>query len=265
MNPGKVVFISGASSGIGEATARYLASKGFRVVLGARRFERLQSIAQAIQEAGGSALPIDLDVSNLVSITAGINKTIEMFGSVDILVNNAGFGRLNWLENLKPEVDIRQQLEVNLLGVIYLTQAVLPYMIQQGSGHIINIASMASFLATPTYTIYAASKFGERGFNDALRREVKIWGINVSAIYPGPVNTEFKQHTGAYRRTGTTTPSRLRLEPIDVARKVGQVINKPRRMTVIPRIMWLAVWVNAIFPGLVDWFSTEGFVRRERQ
>ncbi len=184
----KIVFISGASSGIGEATARHLAQKNYRVILGARRLDRLNTISNEIRQAGGEATAMYLDVANLESIHNAVSDALSEYGKIDILVNNAGFGRLRWLEELDPKEDIYSQIQVNLVGMIWLTQSVLPGMIAQRSGHIINIASLASFIGMPTYSIYAASKFGVRGFSEALRREVRIWGINVTGLYPGAVD-----------------------------------------------------------------------------
>ncbi len=119
------------------------------------------------------------------------------------LLNNAGFGHLGWLEDLDPVHDIQAQLQVNLVAVIQMAREVLPHMIERRSGHIINMASVAGLVASPTYSVYAASKFGMRGFSEALRREVGVFGIHVSALYPGGVRTEFKEHTGAQRKTGS--------------------------------------------------------------
>ena len=120
-----------------------------------------------------------------------VRTVIEIYGRIDILFNNAGFGRLNWLERLEPNRDIETQIQVNLTGLIHVTQAVLPYMLARRSGHIINMSSIAGWLAAPSYTVYAATKYGVRGFTTALRREVAPFGIEVSGIYPGPARTEF--------------------------------------------------------------------------
>jgi hypothetical protein len=145
-----------------------------------------------------------------------------------------------------------------------MTQAVLPHMIHRRSGHIINMASTAGLIAPPTYTVYAASKFAVRGFSEALRREVGVYGIQVSGIYPGGVATEFSQHTRTRRKTGITTPSALLLSSEAVARAVLKLARHPRRALVIPWPMRFAVWLNALFPGLVDWAIEQRFVKPER-
>jgi short-subunit dehydrogenase len=126
------------------------------------------------------------------------------------------------------------------------------------------MASMAAYVATPTYTVYAAGKFALRGFSEALRREVSIYGIRVTAIYPGGVKTEFGEHTGAKRKTGLTTPESLRLSAEDVARAVYRVVKYPRLGLIIPWPMRFAAWANILFPGIVDWKIEINFTRKER-
>ncbi len=124
-----VILITGGSSGIGEATARLFAGEGYRVVLAARRYERLQALAQEIQDAGGQALAVETDVSQLASIRNLVDATLAHYGQIDILFNNAGFGRLNWLEKLDPVDDIETVIKTNLTGLIQTTWTVLPHMI----------------------------------------------------------------------------------------------------------------------------------------
>src|SRR6185503_3666277 len=171
----KVIIVTGASSGIGEATARQFAGEGAKVVLAARRVDRLESLAQEIDRmgAGAETLVVQADLSKLEDIQSLINQTLNKYGRIDVLVNNAGFGRLDWLEKLDPLKDIQSQFDVNVLGVIQTTRQALPVMMKQRSGHIINMCSMAGLVATPTYTIYAACKHAVHGFSEALRREVK--------------------------------------------------------------------------------------------
>jgi short-subunit dehydrogenase len=126
------------------------------------------------------------------------------------------------------------------------------------------MASMAGLLAPPTYTIYAATKFAVRGFSEALRREVGVFGVHVSVIYPGGVETEFPQHARIQRQTGITTPPFLLLSADQVARAVLSLVRRPRRLLIIPWPMHLAVWLNALFPGMVDWAIEKRFVRLER-
>lgn len=259
-----VILITGASSGIGAATARLFASQGYRVVLAARRLERLQELEAEIEAEGGEALSVETDISQLDQIQGLVETTLKHFGQIDVLFNNAGFGRTKWLEEMDPERDIELQIQVNLNGLIQMTRAVLLHMLERRSGHIINMASLAGFVATPTYSIYAATKHGVRGFTEALRREVGIWDIHVSAIYPGGVKTEFGQHLEAKRKTGFTTPAALQLSAEDVARAVYKVSQRPRATTIIPWVSRIGVWINTLFPWLNDWIIERTFTRPER-
>ena len=260
----RVILITGASSGIGAATARLFASKGFHVAMAARRIERLESLAKEIDLDGGEALPVATDVTKPDDIQNLVQVTLDRYGQIDVLFNNAAFGRLDWLENLDPLKDIEAQLRVNLMGLILTTQAVIPHMIERRAGHIVNMGSIAGLVASPTYTIYSATKFAVRGFTEALRREVGIFGVHVSGIYPGAVATEFSQHTGAQRKSGVTTPDLLRLTPEEVAKRVWGIVERPRRSVIIPGVMRLAVWVNELLPGLVDKVIDWRFTRIER-
>ncbi len=264
ISPLPVILITGASSGIGAATAQLFAEKGYRVAVAARRLERLQAIVEQIQAQGSQALAIQTDVSSLDSVQHMANAVLAQWGQVDVLFNNAGFGRLDWLENLKAVEDVQEQIAVNLTGLIWCTQAILPAMIKKKQGHIINMASMAGFIAPPTYSVYAATKFGVRGFSEALRREIGIYGIRVSTIFPGAVDTEFEQHTGAKRKTGVRSPAMLTLSSEQVAKVVLNLVRRPRRNKVIPWLMQIAVWGNEILPGLYDKAIEWLFVRPER-
>lgn len=259
-----VMLVTGASSGIGAATARVFARQGYIVVLAARRLERLQELEKEIEAQGGEALSVETDLSQLDQIQDLVDKTLSSYGRIDILFNNAGFGRAKWLEELDPVRDIELQIQVNLNGVIQMTRAVLPNMLERQSGHIINMASISGFVATPTYSIYAASKHGVRGFTEALRREVGVWGIHVSGIYPGGVKTEFEQHLEAKRKTGITTPAALMLSAEDVAGVVYKVAKRPKGTTIIPWVMRIGVWINALIPWLNDWIIERTFTRPER-
>jgi NADP-dependent 3-hydroxy acid dehydrogenase YdfG len=263
----KVVIITGASSGIGEATARAFGRAGARVVLAARRLDRLEVLAAEIESLGGGAeaLAVSADLSQLADIHELVHRARKRFGRVDILFNNAGFGRFDWLEKLDPVDDIEAQVAVNLLGVVQATRQVLPLMIAQRSGHILNMVSVAGLVGTPTYTIYAAGKFAVRGFSEALRREVAPWGIQISEIYPGGVTTEFGSHAGIKRKTRTTTPTWLQLTPDDVARAVLGLVRRPRPRLIIPWAFRLVASANQWFPWLVDWAVINWFTIPERR
>jgi hypothetical protein len=263
---GKVVLITGASSGFGEDAARLFAREGATVVLAARRVERIQALAAKIRAEGGETLAIPSDVSSSADIQNMVKSVIERYQRIDILFNNAGFGRVDCLEDLDPARDICTQIAVNLTGLIEMTHAVLPHMIAQKSGHIINMSSVAGWIATPRYSVYAATKFGVRGFTDALRREVGVFGIKVTGIYPGPADTEFSQHTGnRVVKDDVKAPSRTKMTSEYVARKVVEAAKHPRRTVVLPWWYHFAFWLNFVAPGVVDWILGAAFARRYHQ
>lgn len=259
-----VMLISGASSGIGAATARLFGKEGYNLILAARRLDKLQEVSQDINKSGGNAISVKTDLTRQEDIENLVKITFSHYGYLDILFNNAGFGRIDWLENLAPQKDIIAQLDVNLTGLILLCRAVLPYMIQRKKGHIINMSSIAGILAAPTYSIYAASKYGVRGFSNALRREVGIYNIQVSVLYPGGVRTEFGRKARIMRKTGVTTPGRLKLTPEEVAEAVSKLVRKPRRNLIIPWQMNYIVLISMLAPWLVDWITRKYFVEPER-
>jgi len=259
-----VILVTGASSGIGAAVAKLFANQDYRVSLAARRLDRLKALAGEIDSTGEHSLVVQADLTRYEDIQKLVAKTMDQFGQVDVLVNNAGFGRIKWLEELDPVEDIQAQIQINLITTILVAREVLPHMIQRRSGHIINMGSIGGLVASPTYTIYSASKFGVRGFTEALRREVGVYDVRVSGVYPGAVNTEFKQYAGIKRKTGRTTPDSLLLEPEEVARAVLRVVRHPRRDLIIPWQMRLTVWMNILFPGLVDRIIENRFTRLER-
>lgn len=260
---GLVVLITGASSGFGADAARLFAKEGSVVVLVSRRMDRLTTLAEEIRAAGGEALALALDVSKQSQIDDVVQTVLDVYGQIDILFNNAGFGCLDWLERLDPERDINAQLNVNLRGLIQVTRAVLPHMLAHHAGHIINVSSVAGMIAAPLYTIYAATKFGVRGFTDALRREVAPFGIQVSGIYPGPADTEFGQHSGdSPLKRSLKVPRWINITSEYVARRVVGLAKHPRRTLVIPWWFRPLASFDYHFPGLVDWLLKVTFVRR---
>jgi NADP-dependent 3-hydroxy acid dehydrogenase YdfG len=159
----KVVLITGASSGFGEEAARLFAREGCKVVLAARRLDRLQALVAQIQNEGGEALAVPVDISQPAEIEVMVQTALDLYGKIDILVNNAGYGSVDWFENLDPERNIDTIIRVNLIGTMLVTRAVLPQMLERGKGHIINMSSVAGLIAAPLITTYSASKYGVRG------------------------------------------------------------------------------------------------------
>ena len=249
----KVVLITGASSGFGKDAAHLFAAEGAKVVLVARRLERLQLLANEIHKAGGEAIAVPADISRQVEIELMVRTVIEIYGHVDILFNNAGFGGLDWLEKLEPGRDIEMQIQVNLTGMVLVTRAVLPYMMKRRTGHIINMSSIAGWLAAPSYTVYAATKYGVRGFTTALRREVAPFGIEVSGIYPGPSRTEFAWAREGKRRARPKWFDVFFIPAEEVSHRVLELARKPRRAVIIPWWFGLIAWGENHFPGIADW------------
>jgi short-subunit dehydrogenase len=252
----KVVLITGASSGFGEEAALLFAKEGCKVVLAARRIDRLQNLAAKIQNLGSEAIAIPVDIVDSLEVDNMVRTTLDLYGHIDILFNNAGIGRVDWFENHSLERDINTLVQVNLTALMQVTHVVLPYMLARGEGHIINMVSVAGLIALPLITSYSASKYGARAFTDALRREVAPFGIKVSGIYPGPAATEFGQHVGkneAYRSVRSVIKMRLTSEY--VARRVLDVAKRPRRSLIIPWWYRILATFDMLFPVVVDWIS----------
>jgi NADP-dependent 3-hydroxy acid dehydrogenase YdfG len=250
----KVVLITGASSGFGEDAARLFAKEGCRVVLAARRLDRLQALAQDIQADGGEALAIPMDVNEPAEIAVMVQTALDLYGKIDILFNNAGFGSVDWLENLEPDRHIETMIRVNLIGTMLVTRAIIPHMLKQRSGHVINMSSVAGLIAAPLISNYSASKYGVRAFTDALRREVSPFGIKVSGIYPGPAVTEFGKNIKDTRSRQTIKKIKYpHLTSEYVAMRVVNVARHPVRSLVIPWWFRVITGFDMMFPIVVDW------------
>ena len=183
----KVVLVTGASSGIGEATARLLATEGHRVVLGARRVDRIAVLAQEIREGGDEALHQKLDVTDLASVQAFVASAHSRYGRIDVLVNNAGVMPLSLVEELRID-DWNRMIDVNLRGVLHGIAAVLPIMRRQGGGHIVNVASVSAHRVDPTAAVYCATKYAVRALSEGLRQESR--DLRVTVVSPGLTRSE---------------------------------------------------------------------------
>ena len=249
---GKVVIITGASSGIGAAVARRLALDGMRLTLAARRLDRLEQVAAEVEALGGEALVVQTDVRNRDELQRMVQATLDRWGHIDVLLNNAGLGHDRLLIRFKPE-KIRDEIHINLIAIIECAQVVLPVMLRQKSGHIINVASIAGLIATPGGTVYSASKFGVNGFSDALRRELRGSGIHVSAFCPGFTPTEISPELKAISEGQPGAPRRPGLMPVTyVADQIAHLIRHPRWRVIIPPSWKFLVMVAFLFPGIAD-------------
>jgi NADP-dependent 3-hydroxy acid dehydrogenase YdfG len=186
---GKVVVITGASSGLGAATARLLSAEGANVVLGARRVDRIQSLADELNAKGGKAIAIATDVTDHDQVKHLVDAAVQKFGRIDVMINNAGLMPQSPLERLKID-DWNRTIDVNIKGVLYGIAAALPHMKQQKAGHIINVSSVAGHKVTPNGAVYCATKHAVRALSEGLRVEVKPYNIRTTIISPGAVATE---------------------------------------------------------------------------
>jgi len=222
----KVIVITGASSGIGEATARLLASRGAKVMLGARRTERLEKIAGEIQEAGGSAAFRALDVTSRQDVQDFIDFTVTRFGRVDVLINNAGVMPLSKLEALKVD-EWDRMIDVNIRGVLHGIAATLPLMQQQRAGQIINIASIGAYAVSPTAAVYCATKYAVRAISEGLRQEVG-GDIRVTVIAPGVTESELAESISDEGGRAEMAEFRKIAIPAEaIARAIAYAIEQP--------------------------------------
>ncbi len=186
----KVVIVTGASSGIGYATALKLSKAGAKVAAGARRVEKLESLKNEVQKGDGKILVKKLDVTRKEDCDSFINLVTETWNQIDILINNAGIMPLSFFKNLKVS-EWEQMIDVNLKGMLYCTAAVIPYMITKKSGHIVNISSVAGRIVFPAGSVYCATKHAVTAFSEGLRQELsQRYNIRVTCIEPGVVSTE---------------------------------------------------------------------------
>src|SRR3954447_18613504 len=186
---GKIVVITGASSGLGEAAARQLSAEGACVVLGARRVDRLQALARELANGGRKALAVTTDVTRVDQVKALAEAAVQAYGRIDVMINNAGLMPQSLLERLKID-EWDRMVDVNIKGVLYGIAAVLPHMKAQQSGHIINVSSVAGHKVRPGGTVYSATKHAVRVISEGLRQEVKPYNIRTTIISPGAVDTE---------------------------------------------------------------------------
>jgi NADP-dependent 3-hydroxy acid dehydrogenase YdfG len=230
----KVAIITGASSGIGEATAIALAAEGAKVVIAARRGDRLEALAKKIATNGGEALPIISDITDETQANNLIHKANAELGRVDILVNNAGVALTGNIDGGNTS-DWRRMFDVNVFGLLYATHAVLPIFKAQGSGHIVNISSVAGRIARAGLGIYNATKWGVNAISESLRQEVLKDNIRVTIIEPGLVETEINNHTTdpvAKKISEERIKAIAPLQSEDIARAIAYAVTQPPHVNV---------------------------------
>ena len=225
---GKVVVITGASSGMGEAAAKHLSTLGATVVLGARRTDRIEKLAKEINDNGGKALAIAVDVTQREQVKSLVDTTVAEFGRVDVILNNAGIMPLSLVESLHVD-EWDNMIDVNLKGVLNGIAAVLPYMKEQKSGQIINTSSVAGHKVFSGSAVYSATKFAVRALTEGLRMEVKPYNIRTTIVCPGAVKTELLEHiTDAdVRQANEDYVGAVGISPDSFARVVAFAISQP--------------------------------------
>lgn len=230
---GKVVVITGASSGLGEATARLLSKQGATVVLAARRTERISELAEELNASGGKALALSTDVTDRAQVIRLVDTAVQEFGQVDVMLNNAGLMPLAPLEQIKVE-EWDRMIDVNLRGVLNGIAAALPHMKQRKSGHFINVSSVYGHKLGPDATVYCATKFAVRALSEGLRQEVKPYNIRTTIISPGAVATELLEHISDQKIQTETKDfvSKIAVPAETFARMVAFAINEPPEVDV---------------------------------
>ena len=247
----KVIVITGASSGIGEQVAMQVAEQGATPVLIARTEEKLKALAEKIKETyNRPCYYYVLDVSEEMEVQSVFSKVLQEVGRIDILVNNAGFGIFKTFEDASMD-EVKDMFQVNVFGLVACTKAVLTYMVKRNEGHIINIASLAGKIATPKSSAYAATKHAVLGFTNSLRMELSSTNVFVTAINPGPIDTNFFEiadQSGTYVKN----MGRYMLKPTYVAEQIVKSMQTKKREVNLPKWMGIGPKLYALFPGLFE-------------
>lgn len=226
----KVIVLTGASSGIGEATARYLAQIGYRLVIGARRTDRLKSLQDELRAQGANVDALALDVTDLADVQRFADFALQRHGRIDVLINNAGVMPLSPIAALKLD-EWNRMIDVNVRGVLHGIAAVQPVMQAQGCGHIINVASIGAHAVTPTAAVYCASKYAVRAISDGLRQETDV--LRVTVVSPGVVESELADSiSDQAARAQMREFRRVALAPQAVAKAIGYAISQPNDVDV---------------------------------
>lgn len=229
-NDNKVILVTGASSGIGEATARRLVGQGHRVMLGARRVDRLQALAAELQRTGGQVACRALDVTDAADFQAFADHAVAAFGPVDVLVNNAGVMPLSPL-GAGRLAEWNHMIDVNIRGVLHGIAAVLPAMEARGQGHIINVASIGAHVVVPTGAVYCATKYAVWAITEGLRQESSV--VRATTISPGVVDTELADHiSDAGAREAMASFRRIALKADVIAAAIAYAVDQPREVDV---------------------------------
>jgi len=247
----KIAIVTGASSGIGAATAKRLASEGMRVILVARRGDRLESLAQEIHAAGGLAYPIQADLTQEAERSRVFQEVMERFGTTDVLVNNAGFcwygygAEMNWKTAW-------EMLQVNIEAVVQFSLAFLNRMRQRNSGHIINVGSISGSIPSQGIALYGATKSFLDNFTTALYREQTGTRVHISVVRAGPVRTEFGEAALALENGGHVPTEKVGISADAVAWQIWKLLLRPRRVIYVPGWLRVVPWAELAFGWIID-------------
>lgn len=230
---GKVALVTGASSGIGEATAVALAAEGAAVAIAARRVDRLDTLKTKLEAEGARVVAVELDVTDEAACRAAVERTVQELGGLDIVINNAGVMLLGPIEGADTQ-DWRRMVETNVLGLMYVTHAALPHLLERG-GDVVQVSSVAGRVARAGSGVYNASKFAVGAFSESLRQEVTTRGVRVTLVEPGAVATELQSHiTHADTKAGIEKwiAGMRPLQSDDIARAVVYAVTQPAHVSV---------------------------------
>ena len=249
---GRTVIVTGASSGIGRATAREFARRRAHIVLASRDRDKLDALASELADYPGRRLVVPTDVTNRLAVEALVRRTVEEFDSVDVLVNNAGVGLFAPIATGSLD-NMHHLFNVNFWGAVHCIQAIVPYMRRQGRGHIVNVSSVAGKVTTPYMGVYSATKFALIAASNALRSELAGTGIGVSTVYPGLTDTSFQGNM--LREVDVPDlPAYLRkVGPEAVGRRIVQAVRWNLRDTYVTLADFAVVNAYPLAPGLADW------------
>jgi NADP-dependent 3-hydroxy acid dehydrogenase YdfG len=231
---GKVAIVTGATSGIGKATALALAQEGVKVAVTGRRVERLEELVEVIGDTGGRALAIRNDITDRAAVHEMVALVRKEWGQIDILINNSGVMLLGPALRADP-TDWQRMVDTNLYGVLWATHAVLPHMVERQQGHIVQISSVAGRTTRPTGAVYNATKWGVNAFTDALRQEICHHNIRTTLIEPGIVATELREHIThdeTRERTEAWADSIRQLQSEDIAKAVVYAVSQPEHVAI---------------------------------
>ncbi len=248
---GKTALITGASSGIGAETARLLAQKGLKVILVARRKEKLKQLAGEIIQSGGLAQVIQADLSRDEDVQKLLIQIHQGVIQPDVLINNAGFGWYGYFAEM-TEPMVMEMLQVNVKAVVQLTREIIPHMQAKGKGAIINVSSIAGGLPNQGIALYAASKAFLDAFSTSLHREMKGSGVQVSVVRPGPVKTEFFETARKLPNGGAVPAEQFSVSAEKVAIAIVNLLDHPHRVVYVPGMLAISKWLEPLFGWLID-------------